>query len=226
MSWLVDIETWLTNRVPDPILFAFITGLLFSTWLVPDLWPVAKRHLGIGAKPMPDMNISDAIDYIVNDSVATLKRSRPSWTENWPGGGTVTLSEMDVEHVDALTQLNERARIGEITIWGRKEIFPAFGSNRFEGTIRKIGTDYWQIANLAFSMCLHRTKAYPQTMIPGYPISDRSFARTTSHYTGLMVNRNEVLALWPSKPVWRRLWDANVLKKPRITSGRAPDVRR
>ena len=44
MNWLVDIEVWLTNGVPDPILFAFLTGLLLSSWVVPAAWKIVQRH--------------------------------------------------------------------------------------------------------------------------------------------------------------------------------------
>lgn len=45
MGWLVDAEVWLTNRVPDPILFAFLTGLLLSSWVVPAAWKILRRHI-------------------------------------------------------------------------------------------------------------------------------------------------------------------------------------
>jgi hypothetical protein len=45
MNWLVDAEVWLTNKVPDPILFAFLTGLLFASWIVPAAWKIFQRRI-------------------------------------------------------------------------------------------------------------------------------------------------------------------------------------
>jgi hypothetical protein len=49
LSWVVDFEIWFTNRfhTPDPIMFAFVSGLILSTWLIPDVWKWARRHLPI-----------------------------------------------------------------------------------------------------------------------------------------------------------------------------------
>jgi hypothetical protein len=43
MNWLIDFETWLINHARDPILVAFMGGLTFGTWIIPDIWKVLKK---------------------------------------------------------------------------------------------------------------------------------------------------------------------------------------
>ena len=78
MNWLVSAEEWLTNRTPDPIMFAFLTGLLLSTWVVPDIWKYAKRHIFPHDHLQPDTGLRDVLDWIVNDSSTALKRPPPA----------------------------------------------------------------------------------------------------------------------------------------------------
>jgi hypothetical protein len=42
---LLSGELWLTNKVDDPILFAFVTGLMFSTFVAPAVWKVVHAKL-------------------------------------------------------------------------------------------------------------------------------------------------------------------------------------
>src|ERR1700730_13036842 len=45
MIWIGDFEIWLDRHVADPILFAFASGLILSTWIIPDVWKWSKKHL-------------------------------------------------------------------------------------------------------------------------------------------------------------------------------------
>jgi len=45
MTWLGDLETWLRLQVPDPIVFAFVSGLILSAWIIPDVWKWSKKYL-------------------------------------------------------------------------------------------------------------------------------------------------------------------------------------
>lgn len=50
MSWLGGFERWLGQHVPDPIVFAFVSGLILSTWIIPDIWRWSKKHLVKGSR--------------------------------------------------------------------------------------------------------------------------------------------------------------------------------
>lgn len=43
-NWLVNFEGWLKDHTHDPIAVAFLSGLILSTWLIPDGWNWWKRH--------------------------------------------------------------------------------------------------------------------------------------------------------------------------------------
>lgn len=45
MSWLGDFEMWLGRHVADPVLVAFASGLISSTWIIPDVWKWSKKNL-------------------------------------------------------------------------------------------------------------------------------------------------------------------------------------
>jgi hypothetical protein len=45
MNWLFATETWIITHTQHPIVLALIVGLMFSTWLIPDVWAFSKQHL-------------------------------------------------------------------------------------------------------------------------------------------------------------------------------------
>ena len=64
------------------------------------------------------MKVSDAIDYIVNDSVALLRRPQPNESiVSFPRGTRIVVVR-GTEHQDARTQLNTKLNTGEIKSWG------------------------------------------------------------------------------------------------------------
>ena len=101
MSGLVSFEVLLTNHVPDPILFAFVTGLLISTVLIPEVWKRLRPHLEgppkskivdeeiraititplVTITPMPDgstnRRLSNKLDYVLG-----IRNSGPDKLEN------------------------------------------------------------------------------------------------------------------------------------------------
>jgi hypothetical protein len=44
LNWLAEIEDWLTAKTRDPIMVAFLVGLVCSTWLLPDAWKWWKKY--------------------------------------------------------------------------------------------------------------------------------------------------------------------------------------
>jgi hypothetical protein len=69
--------------------------------------------------PNPNMKISDAIDYIVNDAVAKLQKASSRQPESFGNvvvGTAITI--FGVEHEDARSQLNSKLNMGELKSWG------------------------------------------------------------------------------------------------------------
>ncbi len=190
-----------------------IVGISFwGLWLA--LKTSVKHDIG-ATQEQADMPISDAIDYIVNDSTAKLKQpAPPKILEFGPGKGQLA-SEIGVEHGDARAKVNEKLISGELRIWGRREIDTSM-PNQFEHSMREIPTSYWDNMQLDFLACFSATGSASQTFhIPRKPASPG--------YTHLMLNKKKVREIWPPKSLWRRLRDRN---KPRITYwrlGQRPD---
>jgi hypothetical protein len=96
-------------------------------------WPVRDR-----SKPnLPNTKVSDAVDYIVNDSIAILRKASSS--EPCLG----------VEHEDARAQLNAKLNTGEIKSWGLRQI-NTHVPNQFESSLREIPKEYWNEMRLCF----------------------------------------------------------------------------
>jgi hypothetical protein len=166
-------------------------------------WPLFKRRRQAG----PDMPLASALNYMVNDSSVKLKKPKAAEIEqfgpakgrlvNWPGIG----------HQDAVQQVQTATNSGQLSIWGQRELAP--GANamfQFERSLRPIPTTYWEFGCVDLFFCHHVTTTNAQTTtFPG---------RSTERYTGLMVNRRQVEALWPPGPWWRRrLADVHFIRR-------------
>jgi len=155
-----------------------------------------------------DMTISDAIEYIVNDSRAVLKQpAPPQIMEFGPAKGRRAV-EAGVEHSDARALMNTKLISGELQIRGRRQIDTHI-PNQFEQSFREIPRTYWDSAQLHMLSCFSPMERLPQTMaIPG--------KTHEADYTQLMVNSQQVSSLWPRKPIFIRLRE-RVMRKPRLT---------
>jgi hypothetical protein len=104
---------------------------------------VAARR-GSRAPPLdtaqPDMKVSDAIDYVVNDSRARLNTPPPPKLDGY-GPGTV-LYISGVEHQDARRRVNAKLISGELRSWGLRQINTHI-PNQFELSVREIHKEYW-----------------------------------------------------------------------------------
>lgn len=155
----------------------------------------------------PNMKISEAIDYIVNDSIANFdKPIRSEALGNYPPGTVITV--FGAEHQDARKELSNKLNCGELKSWGLRQITTHIG-NQFESSLREIPPIYWNEMQLDFQSCLYYRGPYSQTMpIPGIP--------ETYHWADIMVSRIQVEAFWPKKPLASRAW-ARIMHKPRIS---------
>jgi hypothetical protein len=221
-DWLTHIlETWFGAKWTDLIArtSSFVLPLLIAAGLLWVVYRIAKEPPA-ATKPQPDMKISDAIDYIVNDSRAILSNPKKLPPSPWPSflpppapGSTLTHS--GVEHQDARKQLNAKLISGELHSWGLRQIATHI-PNQFEHSIREIPKEYWDDMQLDFQSCLYYKGPYSQTMkIPG---------RTERHnWADIQVSRGQVEMFWPKKSASARLW-SKILRKPRISHTRISSV--
>jgi hypothetical protein len=167
-------------------------------------------------RPQPAWPISDAIDYIVNDSTAVLKQPREPWVEEYGPAKGRRLIEKGVEHSDALNKVNNELISGALRIWGHREM-PSHMAYQFETLLREISKSYWEHWALDPLMCFHNTKIRSQTvLIPGH-------GSTENGYSGLMLCKKQVHVFWPYKSIWQRLKD-RIVRKPRITYWELPST--
>jgi hypothetical protein len=207
LDWVRFIDLWIIQHAAYPSLFALSVGLLLGTVIVPDVWRHIQQSI---AAPLPDMPISAAIDYIVNDSRASLKRSKPPEMEEYgPAKGQV-IQERGVEHRDALNKLHERLISGDIIAWGRQEIMPPTMLPTFSQPIRQIAKDYWDAAFLDPLHCFGLTDGVAQTAFANYQ------PQPGPRYTTLQLNRSQVRRVWRPKRLFKRV-SGRLRRAPRLT---------
>ncbi len=212
-DWFVHYleDTW---NIKEASLIASISSYVIpavaSAVVITIVYRVARHEWGSKTdNPLPDMKVSDAIDYIVNDSKVFLKQPRSPWIEEFGPGRRRRMIENGVEHTDARKQLNERLISGKVQMWGLRQMPVTHIANQFELSLREIKPEYWDGMQLDFLSCFHQTNTVPQTaQIPG--------KQADLQWTGLMVSREQVFREWPPKPRWRRLLQ-RIARKQRIT---------
>ena len=209
MSWVASItdnEKWVYG-----IFAAAIVAVIFVPLVNHRLALRRDRRSQIDKKrrledePQPDMKVSDAIDYIVNDLSTELAKPAPPKINGF-GPGTVVY-ESGVEHQDARRQLSEKLISGELKSWGLRQIKTHI-PNQFEHSLREIAKEYWDGMQLDYQSCLYYRGPYSQTMkIPG-----RS---EIHHWADLRVSKVQVRQIWTIKPLWLRIY-RKITRKPRI----------
>jgi hypothetical protein len=158
----------------------------------------------------PDMRISDAIDYIVNDSVAKLKQpSPPHLIEHGQAAGRM-LIEKGVEHEDARSKLNSELISGRVRCWGTRQIINVLPI-RFEDSVREVPKITWEQLQLNFVSCLFHTETAPQTsaLLTG--------KEQTAQWTALTVSRYQIQKIWRPKGWLKRLIE-RINRRQRITA--------
>jgi hypothetical protein len=173
-------------------------------------WAIAKLKLGnsvMFAQPAPDISISTALDYIVNDSVTDLKQPpAPYIMESGPHQGKKAIP-WGIEHEDARVKAYEKLISGDLTAWGHRQIECPM-PNQFEAVLRIIPREYWDSHQLDFYTSLYYTETKPQTS----KLPNKSDAGL---WTALMLSKQQVQLLWPPQSQWQQLWK-KIKRKPRI----------
>jgi hypothetical protein len=209
--WILDhaLFDWFVHYLEDKWDFkeatliasisSYVIPAIVSAIIIAIVYRLGQHELGSTVdNPEPYMSVSDAIDYIVNDSQAVLTQPRAPWIQDVGRLIGHRMIENGVEHADARRQLNERL-ISGMPIWGFRQIQWTHSSIQFEQSLRKIEPGYWDRMQLDFVNCFYRTTTMPQTAtIPG--------KQADLHWTGLMVSRKLVFREWPPQPRWLRLW--------------------
>lgn len=168
-------------------------------------------------KPVPDVLIHQAIDHIVNDSKAGVNLP---W-QYTSGGFVVTdrttgeprlVIEAGYLHSEALRMIEERAIDGTLAVWGCRARYAGVNPNRnFEDVTREIAPSFWDLAQLDPLNCFGPSYREPQTVArPGS-------GSVSPNYTALMLNRAQVLRVWPAKSRLRSAWERYVVGVPAYT---------
>jgi len=210
------VAAMITTAVAAPAwahwIMAALFGLFGTFLLERFLWN--RRHEGRDAGSWtpdyaiarPDMKVSDAIDYIVNDSVAILEKPRLNEPLGSHPPGTRIIVK-GTEHQDARAQLSTKIITGEIKSWGHRQINTHI-PNQFETSLREIPKEYWDSMALDFQSYLYYTDKFPQTMKIPRRIE-------TSHWTAIMLSRAQIEQYWPKKSALRRIY-SKIMRAPRI----------
>jgi hypothetical protein len=210
------LAAWWRPELPETIglterqisLYVFGTVIAVRLMMAP-YWAYreAAAQVPVDADVGGDWKISEALDYIVKDSVAELRQPGPPQIMEFGPMKGKRADETGVEHADARAKLNEALISGELRIWGLRKINTHI-PNQFELSHREIKKDYWDNMQLDFLSCMYDTTTHPQTMtIPGKPELD--------HWTSLHVSKLQVKRKWLPKSSWRRCLEW-LTRKPRI----------
>jgi hypothetical protein len=184
MNWLVSAEVFLTNHVPDPILFAFLTGLLISTWILPAVWERLKHRLAPApldnALSLPTMHVTDIAEYLLNDS---------AW--GWRQYLALSLRRFVKDHVR-----------DEMRRAGREYQVRYLGSPPNSDATIEIGRAYWQHATFDDSRIWdRRSRFFTRVLETGAPIHGG-----TQAYQHGSAPHADVQKTWPRASFFLRLW--------------------
>ena len=159
---------------------------------------------------LPDMPINEAIDYIVNDSAASvqLRHAPEGYDESTVG----KLNWQGEEHQDALRRVREKAVLGQVRVWGSLQIGPP-SAKRFDDVPHEIPAEYWKGADFNSLFCFHKT-ADPQTIPFGG-------AEGVPLYNRVTLSGAQMRKIWPRIPLWRRAMGAG-RRKERLSYRASP----
>lgn len=160
-----------------PLILVFLI-FVFSYWAWKLHQKIPEGESGM-IQAHPDMPISDAINYMVNESSIKLKQSNPPWK--------------GVEHQDALVHVQTDLNNGKLRSWGKRQMGPGW----FEDSLREIPKDYWKSACINPLFCFHKSE---QAQTVALPKEDN-----LELYANLTLSKKEVKLSYPPKPLWRKL---------------------
>ncbi len=213
-KWLlffhIAVPEFLKRKSADTLI-SVICLLLFAYFLcavIRDI--IAARKSASVRQPYPDMPISDALNYIVNDSSIELKKPMPQEIEQLGGAKGYLVNWPGIGHDDALSKVQSALNNGSIDAWGHREIAP----NSFESSFRPIPKEYWESACLNHFYCFHRSDQAQTMPLP---------MKTADRFANLTLNRKQVRELWRPTSLWRRcLMDLRFIQRKNY-SGRSLD---
>ncbi len=195
------VASMITTAVAAPAwahwIMAALFGLLGTFLLERFLWNRYALLAG-GTAAQPDTKISDAIDYIVNDSKTIFEKPKHPETPNdrYPGAKILVVGAL---HTQARQQVSDKINIGEVKAWGRRQIDTHI-PNQFELSVREIPLSYWDDMQLDFHTSLFYRGPYSQTTkIPGRDV--------TFNWADIKVNRSQIETIWPKKSIFVHLYD-------------------
>ncbi len=150
------------------------------------------------------MPISDAINYLVNDSSLVLKKPMPEERHLYRKrkGILYKINFRGTGHVDAFDYIQTALNNGNLMAWGSREL----PNKSFENSLRPIPTAYWQDAGMNYWFCFNKHSQNPQTIaLP---------KKSTEVYSRLTLNKQQVISLWTKGPLWRIiLMNLRILKR-------------
>jgi hypothetical protein len=204
---------WLKMHVsPTQAYWATVSIITLVTYAAL-LWGVWRPHrIPLSGKDStaarPDMTISDAIDYIANDSNTQFaKPKRPTAPSDFPPWTRMLV--VGALHMQAQRQLSDKINSGDVRSWGLRQI-DTHVRNKFESSLREIPASYWNDMQLDFHSARFYRSPYSQTMA----ITGRS---ATYKLADIMVSRAQIEAFWPKKFIAARLY--NKMLKRRVLYG-------
>jgi hypothetical protein len=162
---LQHIDHWIFAHAASPSLFALCVGLAIGTIIIPDVWSEIKRHF-FPTKPEAGTKIKNAIDYLVNDSRAHLKKARRSeLMQTGPAKGQY-VHMSGVEHSDAVSKLNEKMNSRDLLVWGHRQFGGRSNLRRCFGLLRLRNGSVWRLTRCSVSSPPQNTRklAACQTM--------------------------------------------------------------
>lgn len=168
------------NRLQTGLLVVFVVVAL-----APVVWPLARRLFVVSPTKKParierderDFSLAEALSYLVHRSAWGVDRS----------GRTVNEDEL---LRDAAGILEDAARKGRLGVRG----VPPDGSSR-----ESITADYWLSAAIDIAATVDSSNNGGQAMA-----RDKKNGKRIAIYQALVVDRTELMKLWPPDNVWRR----------------------
>ncbi len=165
------------NRLQTGLLVVFVVVAL-----APVVWPLAQRLFVVKSpkktvrleRDERDFSLAEALSYLVH---------RSAWGADREAGEDELLR-------DAAAVLEEAARKGRLGVRG----VPPDGTSR-----QSITADYWLTAAIDVAATIDGANSGGQTTVRG-----KKQDRMDSAYHALVVDRAELMKLWPPDNVWRR----------------------
>lgn len=128
LDWLTSFDLWFINNSAYPSMFAIFVGLVLGSVVVPEIRRRIPHQLD---EPRPNMLVRDALIYAVTDT---------KWRYSNPDSELLLFA--------AKTHLEQRAGLGEVQLWGQREIEGTGKEPEFSLEETPIPQEYWDKFNI------------------------------------------------------------------------------